>query len=247
MPAPAALPQGVWRAADGAGARSGAACSTGHPALDRALPSRGWTPGLVELLSNTMGLLEALVLAPYWRSAEPMKPVGWVLPQSWPLIPYAPGWACAGLPPSHTLWVRTATAADAIWACERMLAHQAVHSVVWLGHEATTLQLRKVQWAAQQAGVAVFAARPWARQADASPAPVRLRLSAAGSHHVQVQVLKCPGPVPAQALRLEHPFPLVLPATGRRVGVVSTASLSADVSQPVQSAPVIRPDALLAR
>jgi protein ImuA len=206
-------PAGVWRADAGLRTWGLAApfcqVTTGHPSLDACLAGHAWPAGLSECLSARPGTLEWSLLIPWWRHAfleggadTDSRWVAWVVPDRFPSEPYAPGWQQWGLPSDRCLWVRPRTTAEASWSIERMLHHQAVHSIVWVLNDATTVQLRRVQWAAQQAGIPVFACRPAQARHDASPAPLRLWLEQPAEDHLRVTLLKQPGPLPARPLEL---------------------------------------------
>lgn len=212
-PPPPVWPAGVWKAATRLrawqAAPSDGQVTTGHRALDAWLTGQAWPAGLSECLSSRPGTLEWPLLIPWWRQALQQEEtsqdgrwIAWVVPDRFSVEPYAPGWQQWGLPSDRCLWVRPRTTAEAAWSIERMLHHRAVHSVVWLLSDATTVQLRRVQWAAQQAGIPVFASRPAQARHDASPAPLRLLLEQVAEDHLRVTMLKQPGPLPARALEL---------------------------------------------
>lgn len=223
---------GVWTAQAGRTAADlPARASTGYAALDAELPARGWPAGLVELLSDQPGLTDATLLAPMWRLSGPAEKasaprstraepwVAWVVPDRLAWVPHAPGWQHLGLELSHLLWVRTSSAADAVWTIEQMLRGPAVRGVVWVAQQASPLQLRRIHWAGRSAGVTVFAARPLAARADPSPAPLRLVLRpctrnvpqrSPGPQGLEVEILKRQGPQMEAPLYLPHPMLLHL-------------------------------------
>lgn len=224
---------GVWRALSGMPtAGVSAAVSSGYSALDAELPAGGWPHGLVELLSDQPGLTDATLLAPMWRLTAPAaRPPGshpprtepwvaWVVPDRLAWVPHAPGWQRLGLKLSQLLWVRTTSAADAVWTIEQMLRGPAVSSVVWVAPQVQPQQLRRVHWAARSAGVPVFAARPLACRSDPSPAPLRLLLRPVATpcakrqtpdeSGLEVEILKRSGPMLEAPVYLPHGAPLHL-------------------------------------
>lgn len=122
-------------------ARSGAdgqTWSTGHAALDAALPGGGWPVcGLVELLAPRPGQFVWRLVAPGLSQLLAQKAGPLVLVGA-PFEPFSPSLQARGLPPGRLLCVQTPQAPVRQWA-DTLQAQQ------W----ADTLQARL--WAAQQA------------------------------------------------------------------------------------------------
>ena len=187
---------GVWRA--DALAQPGAVWPSGHAALDAQLPGGGWPAGgLIELLCAQPGLYEGSLLA---------ARLAWVMLGRSPWRLHAPGVAHLGLSPQHLLVLQPATEADAAWAVEQMLHSPGICGLWWITRHAQAQHLRRLQWAAQSAGIALFVSRPLACRQDPSPAPLRLHLQAGPEQALRVHILKRQGP------RLEQPIDLNLSA-----------------------------------
>lgn len=204
-PAHAALSvPGVWRA--NACAQPGSTWPSGHAALDAELPGGGWPAGgLVELLCAQPGLYEGSLLAAHWAGvthAQPAARLAWVMLGHSPWRLHGPGVAHLGLQPQRLLVVQPATEADAAWSVEQMLNSPGICGLWWITRHAQAQHLRRLQWAAQAAGIPLFVSRPLACRQDPSPAPLRLHLQAGPGQALRVHILKRQGP------RLEQPIDL---------------------------------------
>ncbi len=167
---------GVWMA-DALASVSAAVTGTGYAALDAELPGAGWPLGaLVELLQPTASTsVWPLMLPALARQAQAGR-VALIQP---PHQPYLPALAAAGVPWSQTLWIQAATPAQAAWAGEQALRCQDVAAVVaWLPR-AQAGDLRRLHQAAASTGALLFVMRPAQAAHTASPARVRLRVTAA--------------------------------------------------------------------
>ena len=213
---PVAAPSGrllpVWRAdrictsAVHGGDTAEAARPTGHDALDAELPGGGWpVAGLIELLLARPGCGELRLLAP---ALAPLTQL-WVAP---PFVPYAPALAALGLAPARLVVATPDDAADAGWAAEQALRSGTLGAVLWWQGQtrAATLSatLRRLHLAAEGGRTPLFALRPAATRVQASPAPLRLALEAAGPSRLAVEVFKRRGPPMAASLELRLPGPL---------------------------------------
>ncbi|MDZ7812812.1 MAG: translesion DNA synthesis-associated protein ImuA [Ideonella sp.] len=219
----------VWRArAGGAGGRApGDVWPTGWPSLDAELPGGGW-PGraLTELLLPAPGLGELRLLAPLLaRLSAQGQSLLWVQP---PALLSAPSLLQMGCAPERCVVVQPALApprravrkgappapwADLCWVLEQALRSGQVGVVMaWLPEHLPPEALRRLQLAAQSQAGPVFLWRPASDAAQASPAPLRLRLQAAGPDVLAVTGLKRRGPSWTQPLLL--PLPAVLSARG---------------------------------
>ncbi len=231
-PAQALNLPGVWRA--DACARPTDSWSTGYAALDTHLPGGGWPAGgLVELLCAQPGLYEGALLAPHWSrisQAQPAARLAWVMLGRSPWRLHAPGVAHLGLQPQRLLCLRPATEADAAWAVEQMLHNSGICGIWWLTRHAQAQHLRRLQWAAQAAGIPLFVSRPLACRQDPSPAPLRLHLQAGPDQALRVHLPKRQGP------RLDHPVDLPRAAPLHLLPVPT-----APASQPLQHHVVDRP------
>lgn len=210
------LPAGVWRA-DGLADPSERVLPTGMPALDAALPGGGWPWGaLVEVLQSRPQASVWSLLAPGLAQALAAGPGALVLVAP-PQTPFVPSLAAQGLSPSRWLRIEADRPAARLWATEQALRCAEVAAVLaWLP-QATAGDLRRLQLAAQRHQQLLFVMRPASVAAQASPARLRLLLSApaVGSDPdpvaLQVQILKrrgaprvAPVGVPLQPLLLRR-------------------------------------------
>lgn len=167
---------GVWMADEIASAQA-AVAPTGHAALDAELPGAGWPLGaLIEVLQPApQGSVWPLLLPALARQAQQGR-VALIQP---PHEPFVPALVAAGMPWSQTLWIQGATPAQAAWAGEQALRCQDVAAVVaWLPR-AQAADLRRLHQAAASTGALLFVLRPAHAAQVASPARVRLRVTAA--------------------------------------------------------------------
>jgi protein ImuA len=223
----AALPA-LWRAhqLQPGATRGGVTRPTGHPALNAELPGGGWPgAGLTELLLPTPGSGELRLLAPVLASAALL----WVAP---PYTPYGPALAALGLALDRLVIAAPADAADAAWAAEQALRSGALSAVLWwepAGRRAALppTTLRRLHLAAEAGGTPLFALRPQAARAQASPAPLRLTLEPSAPGTLAVDVFKRRGPPMAAPLELTLPGPSL-----RRPRRAAAAPVIASQEQP---------------
>lgn len=243
---------------------AGVAC-TGYAALDAELPGAGWPLGaLIEVLQPAaQASVWPLLLPALARRAQ----TGRVALIQAPHEPYVPALVAAGVPWSQTLWITGSTPTQAAWASEQALRCQDVAAVVaWLPR-AQAADLRRLHQAAASTGALLFVMRSAQTAQMASPARVRLRVTAtlpplsrprlrlvgaasaaddaqpAFWPQLRVDLLKRRGP--------PLPHPLWLPACGEAMLSVVRAALLASnpqragnalpgswqASQPVRAAP----------
>lgn len=222
----------VWRARTTAtnGRAADHVWPSGWAALDAELPGGGW-PGraLTELLLPAPGLGELRLLAPLLaRLSAQGQALLWVQP---PALLSAAGLLQMGCAPERCVVVRPELApprraarkgaqrapwADLCWALEQALrSGQAGAVLAWLPAHLPHEALRRLQLAAQAQAGPVFLWRPESDAAQASPAPLRLRLQAAGPDLLALTGVKRRGPRWAEPLLL--PLPAVLSARGLSV------------------------------
>ncbi len=240
-------PAGVWRA-DALDAGAAPAFTTGHAALDAALPGGGWPLGaLVELLPATDDggvpvwplLLPALAAHRVGQGAGTVVLVG--APASpRPAADWQPGLpalAAAGLSPARQLWLPCASPVARLWAAEQALRCADVAAVLaWLP-QARASDLRRLQLAAARRGDGLlFVLRPAQAARTASPAPLRLRLGVdVVASTLVVHVVKRRGP-PLVA-------PLHLPAQSAAVRALLAAAEQARAAAAARVLPFApRPD-----
>ncbi|MCL4699507.1 MAG: hypothetical protein KJ023_21045 [Burkholderiaceae bacterium] len=240
LDAVAALHPGLWRPGhQGARSREPVVAS-GFAALDAALPGGGWPAGvLTELLLPHAGVGELRLLAPVLARLQreqhgrclmwfdpPARPCAWALEalglapaqmvvvRSVHAVPVMrPGRASRASPASKASKAPMAS----LWALEHALRSGHVGAVLaWLPMRLPADALRRLQLAA-------VAAQP-------SPAPLRLRLSAAAPDWLRVEVFKRRGPPLAQPLLLELPPVLARPARRRAAAGARVAGAGTSVA-----------------
>lgn len=166
---------GIWRGNELArGACPGLA--SGFATLDAELPGGGWPCGaLTEILPQHEGIGELRLLGPaLGRLAGAGKSIAWIAP---PYLPYAPALAAAGIALERVLIVKTASAADTLWATEQALRSAACGAVLAWPREPGYAQLRRLQLAAETGRCLAVLFRP--SRAAREPAPAALRIALA--------------------------------------------------------------------
>ena len=155
---------------------------TGFTALDSALHGRGWPQAaLTELLISSPGIgALRLVLPAIAKLSHASRWVIWVAP---PYIPYSPALSEQGVDLTQVLIVdlsgtRGNDQEQTLWAFEQALRFSDCGAaLVWLD-EVTDLRLRRLQLAAESGDTWGILFRPERFQTQASPASLRLKLSA---------------------------------------------------------------------
>jgi cell division inhibitor SulA/protein ImuA len=187
--------------------------ASGFPRLDAELPGGGWPRGtLTELLPESEGIGELGLLLPALAALTAAgQTVVLVAP---PHAAHAPAWAAAGIRLDRLRLVFPRRPRDALWAgVEALRCGGVAATLLWLdplfrGALAAN-SLRRLQVAAGEGGGGAFCFRPWRLSAEASPAPLRLQLQAAG-RQLRVQILKRRGPPARQAILLDIARPAAL-------------------------------------
>ncbi|HXQ51745.1 MAG TPA: damage-inducible protein [Stellaceae bacterium] len=188
----------------------------GVPAIDSALPGGGLARGALHEVFG-LGAAEeeaaegAGFLAGILARLEPKRPVLWCLRQA---DLHAPGLALCGLAPERLILARARNEVELLWAMEEGLKCRALAAVVG---ELETLPLtasRRLQLAAESAGITAFALRRRHRgalfgaEAQPSAAVTRWRIAACPSRLGDepglgrslwlMELLRCRGGVPAR-------------------------------------------------
>lgn len=210
--------------------------------LDAELPGGGWpNAGLTELLAPEPASGEWPLLAPGLSRSTTVSDVLCVAP---PYLLHAPAFGASKLALQRLLVVHTSTFADAVWSVEQGLRSGACAAVVWWQsgtsadaksrrQEAVLTALRRLHWAAREAGCPLFAIRPLACKAQSSPAGLRVMLSPGPDELLGVTVFKRRGP-PMDA-------PLWLDLAVRRGRIRARAGASSGTVQ--QPAPHVETEA----
>jgi len=203
--APETVHPSLWRASQLA--HSATRCvDTGFAALSAQLPGGGWPLGtLIDLLLQQHGIGELRLLRPALAGLG-KRPIVLLQP---PHAPQALALAALGIEPSQLVWIRGGAArghggGDALWAAEQVLRSGCCGALLMWQTHARGETLRRLHLAAQSADTLFCMLRPLAAAQDASPAPLRLSLTAAAGG-VDIGFVKRRGP--------QRDTPLFLPLT----------------------------------
>ncbi|MCQ9373245.1 translesion DNA synthesis-associated protein ImuA [Methyloversatilis sp. XJ19-13] len=175
---------------------------TGHAMLDHALPGQGWPVGeMTELLTDCSGHGELSLLMPLLARAETEGNWRvWVAP---PHLPGVSALAAAGVRSRHLIVVRADTAGERVWAMRQALRSGVCSVVVgWLDRVDNAL-LRRLQLAVREAAIPLILFRPLPQAQHASPAALRLQLSARAAGVLRIDILKRRGAPANQPLYLQ--------------------------------------------
>ena len=174
---------------------------TGFAELDAQLPGGGWPrAALTELLTNQQGVGELRLLAP--ALAHLSNEEKWLVLVAPPYLPYAPGFESLGVNLSRLVIVRTRSNGESLWAAERCLRSGTCAAVIAWPGPGSERSLRRLQLAAEEGKSLGVIFGPTRNAASASPAPLRIQLSA-GRGRLEVQILKRRGGGWAPPLALE--------------------------------------------
>jgi protein ImuA len=196
----------LWRACDAA-SNEQATLSTGHAGLDAELPGGGWPCGeMTELLTDCSGQGELSLLIPLLAHAS--RHEGWL---AWIAPPHLPGMsalAAATACTSRLLVVHADTNGERIWSLRQALRSSACSLVIgWLGH-ADTASLRRLQLAVREAAIPLILFRAGHAAQLASPAVLRLQLSASAPGALRIDILKRRGRPASRPLHLSLATPV---------------------------------------
>ena len=179
LPKPVALAEvlargDIWRG-DALATLPADAIPSGYPELDAELPGGGWPRGsLTEFLADQSGFGELNLLLPALASLS--REGGWLALVAPPYLPYAPAWSAAGVALERLVVIQPGKMID--WSLEQLLASSGFAGIIAWPGAINERSLRRLQVAAE--GRPVFAGlwRSTAHAAAASPAPLRVALSA---------------------------------------------------------------------
>lgn len=192
------LPQAVWRASE-MGSYQSAIVPSGYPPLDDELPNGGWpSAALIELLPQQAGIGELRLLRPALRSLARQGRIALLQP---PHLPQIAAWSAWGLQTEKLLWVRPERKADALWSAEQILRNGSCGALLFWQSRVRTESLRRLHLAAQDSRMTFWMLRPLDEAVQASPAPLRLALRAAGGG-LAIDIIKRRGPHHDRPLRL---------------------------------------------
>ena len=225
------------RAGDQLEAGSAAVQATGFEALDACLPGGGWSLGVLsEILFPMQQALEWQLVAPALAQRLAAKRGSAVLvgPTH---EPFGPVLERRGVPVHRLCRVDVQDRSSRMWACEQALnCHDVLAVLAWLP-AAPYAALRRLQVMASRREVLLWVFRTEELQASASPAALRLvvhRVQAAGTHQLQVRVLKRRGPplhsepvVPGTDMRLAQVLSALVPPQPAQTRVLPLRPLQA--------------------
>ncbi len=190
-----------------AAVKHGSGASSGFAALDRALHSGRWPRnGSCELLCAAPGIGELSLLLPALSSLAKQRPIAWLSP---PWLPFAPGLQQQQLSAAQQ-WLIRAPQSQQLWAAEESLRSGAFAALLSWSSEQNIQdrQLRRLHLAAREGDCLHFHFRAPSCQQQASPAPLRLLLSA-NQDSLQLEILKQSGGHSGQCLRIKRPKDLL--------------------------------------
>ncbi len=177
--------------------------STGHAALDAALPGSGWPMGAItELVNDTTGCGELSLLLPVL--ARLSQENQWIVMIDPPWIPYPPALHGRGLALEKLLLIRTQNRSESLWACEQIVRGLSGGAMLAWPDVLSFSELRRLQLAAKSTQKTVFLFRDRKTAGTSSPAALRLQLTA-DDGDLQIRVLKCRGQRPASSIRIRRP------------------------------------------
>ncbi|NNE04596.1 MAG: translesion DNA synthesis-associated protein ImuA [Xanthomonadales bacterium] len=178
------------------------ALASGHAALDSVLPGGGWPLGAAtEILTGSSGAGEFSLLFP--AMAQVTSRAQWVIMVDPPWIPYAPAMRGHGIDLQQLLVVRSDNRRESDWACEQVLRGVRGGMVLAWQDSPRFSGLRRLQLAARSGHKPAFLFRPPEAAAEASPATLRLRLTADPTG-TRVTLLKCRGRRPGESVLLRR-------------------------------------------
>lgn len=196
---PESIHPALWRATQLA-RPAGATVPTGFPALDNALPGRGWPVGqLIEIMLDQPGCGELQLFRHALKLQSPERSVVLVQP---PHPPCIQAWANWQLAPERLLWLQTAHLADTLWATEQVLRHNCCAAVFCWAHAIRPASLRRLQLLARQSDTLCVVLRPESVQNQPSPAILRLAIQPC-RQGIQLHIIKRQGAVALEPLILQ--------------------------------------------
>jgi len=162
----------IWRGRGGAQQASRVEPS-GWRVLDECMGG-GWPHGaLVELLSaDYQGL--PLLLPLLARLSAKNRWLAWVAP---PHVPFAPGLSASGIDLQKMLLIREVDEAQRLWAAEQAMKSASCSAVLLWPQRLQTVQVRRLQLAAEQGDCLGVLFRSVRDAAISSPAALRMKVS----------------------------------------------------------------------
>lgn len=177
---------------------------TGFAALDASPGPSGWPRGaLSECLLNDHGIGELqLVLPLIRRLSQAGKTVFWVNP---PHTPYAPALAREEIALDQVVIIHTNNADDLLWTLENCLRSPVTGLVMAWPDKLSSRGIRRLQLAAEAGSNLCILFRSAHHAQQSSPAALRLTLTPAAPHKLEVSTLKRRGSWPEPPGILDMP------------------------------------------
>ena len=193
----------LWRGSQ-FGTRAGPTVSTGFAALDAELPGKGWPTGaLIELLTPHSGIGEMRLLRAALHATAGQQPVVLLQPPYRPNVACWSGWRFGT---QRLLCLTPQRARDAYWAAEQILKNGSCAALLFWAHPIQNSVLKRLHLAAQSSQTLFFIFRPRSVQSEASPAVLRVMLSAEQSGALTLSILKRRGPACGHLITLASPL-----------------------------------------
>ena len=210
-----------------------ATLASGFAELDAELPGGGWPLGaLCELLPRHVGIGELRLLGPALASLSAAgRSLAWIAP---PHRPYAPALAAAGIDLARVLVVNTRSEREAWWAAEQALASRSCGAVLLWPGQLPFIALRRLSLASAGSSALSFLFRAPQAASSASPAVLRLALSACVGG-LRLDLLKRRGAPALHGLVLDTSMAAER-SSSQRIQPVVPAEVSADVPAEAQRA-----------
>lgn len=192
----------LWRGSQ-FGTRAGPTVSSGFAALDAELPGKGWPTGaLIELLTPHSGIGEMRLLRAALHATAGQQPVVLLQPPYRPNVACWSGWRFGT---QRLLCLTPQRARDAYWAAEQILKNGSCAALLFWAHPIQNSVLKRLHLAAQSSQTLFFIFRPQSVQSEASPAVLRVMLSAEQSGALTLSILKRRGPACGHLITLASP------------------------------------------
>lgn len=162
---------------------------SGHPELDRQLPTAGWPLGaLTEILFDHPGQGELQLLIPSLETLTRAQHSIALIDPPW--IPYAPALAAAGLDLTNIISIGPLNKENSLWTLEQVLRAGHCRAVLaWPENNLSIKALRRLQLAAETGKVSGFLFRSSKMRQQHSPAALRIQLNSPQ----QLNIIKCRG------------------------------------------------------
>jgi cell division inhibitor SulA len=156
---------------------------------------------LTELLTATSGSGEFSLLLPMLAAITSKRQ--WLMLLDPPWVPYPPAMHGHGVALDRVMLIRTRTPKESLWACEQALRGVRGGAVLAWHEDPGFAALRRLQLAAKAGHKTAFLFRPISATQQASPAALRLQVSAS-EKDIHISILKCRGKRTTQSIKLHR-------------------------------------------